>query len=67
MEKFGGCFIYIFFDFYYLKETLFLFYFWLIVLQIAMVEMAPPQMAPLKWHKKNNVLFLLYMKYTPKI
>ena len=30
-----------FFNFHYLKETLFLFYFWLIVLQTAMVEMAP--------------------------
>ena len=42
-----------FFNFHYLKETLFWFYVWLIVLQTAMVEMAPPsdvpsQMAPQK-------------------
>ena len=43
-----------FFNFHYLKETLFLFYFWLIVLQTAMVEMAPPQMSPLKWPHKNS-------------
>ena len=45
--------LYVFFNFHYLKEILFLFYFWLIVLQIAMVEMAPPQMSPLKWPHKN--------------
>ena len=49
MKNFGGC-LYMFLDFHYLKEILFMFYFLLIVIQTILVETV------IKWPPQKNSL-----------